>query len=145
MASTTRGGGLGGWGDILANPVGSIRSASPGSSPPRRAAELSPAESGPRTRGMVLMQHGLFSFGETARESYESMIELVTRAEEYLARHQAWHVPGSARAPAPVPASARSEIAALRHSVSSAARVPLILAIHRHEQCLGFAQRADLE
>ena len=39
----------------------------------------------PQTVGMVLMNHGIFSFGETARESYDRMIALVTRAEEYLA------------------------------------------------------------
>src|SRR5882672_8082895 len=36
------------------------------------------------TVGMVLLNHGIFSFGETARESYERMIELVTLAEKYL-------------------------------------------------------------
>ncbi len=39
----------------------------------------------PQTVGMVLMNHGIFSFGETARESYDRMIALVTRAEEHLA------------------------------------------------------------
>src|SRR6185295_13630920 len=49
------------------------------------------------TVGMVLMHHGLFTFGATARESYERMIELVARAEERLRAHDAWDVP----APAP--------------------------------------------
>jgi rhamnose utilization protein RhaD (predicted bifunctional aldolase and dehydrogenase)/NAD(P)-dependent dehydrogenase (short-subunit alcohol dehydrogenase family) len=35
--------------------------------------------------GLVLLQHGIFSVGETAREAYERMIQLVTRAEERLA------------------------------------------------------------
>src|SRR6478735_3520510 len=35
-------------------------------------------QGGPETIGMVLMNHGIFSFGETARESYERMIELVS-------------------------------------------------------------------
>jgi NAD(P)-dependent dehydrogenase (short-subunit alcohol dehydrogenase family) len=34
---------------------------------------------------MVLMRHGLLTWGETARQSYETTIELVTKAEEYLA------------------------------------------------------------
>src|SRR2546429_2284612 len=44
------------------------------------------------TVGMVLLNHGIFTFGETARESYERMIELVTLAEEYLDSKRAWSV-----------------------------------------------------
>src|SRR5438445_5311004 len=69
----------------------------PGFDLARVAAERFPKESGPRTVGMVLLNHGVFSFGATARESYERMIDLVRRAEEYLQRHSAWHIgaPGS--------------------------------------------------
>ena len=38
-------------------------------------------------RGIVLLQHGIFSFHEDAESSYESMIELVDRAESELLRH----------------------------------------------------------
>jgi rhamnose utilization protein RhaD (predicted bifunctional aldolase and dehydrogenase)/NAD(P)-dependent dehydrogenase (short-subunit alcohol dehydrogenase family) len=41
---------------------------------------------GERIEGMVLLQHGLFSFGATAEQSYTRMIELVRRAEERLSR-----------------------------------------------------------
>jgi rhamnulose-1-phosphate aldolase/alcohol dehydrogenase len=41
----------------------------------------------PNRRGMVWMLHGIVTWGDSARESYEAMIELVSRAEEYLARH----------------------------------------------------------
>lgn len=34
---------------------------------------------------MVLERHGVFTFGETAKESYERMIEVVSRAERYAA------------------------------------------------------------
>ena len=36
--------------------------------------------------GLVLLQHGIFAFGETAREAYERMIAFVSLAEERLAR-----------------------------------------------------------
>jgi rhamnose utilization protein RhaD (predicted bifunctional aldolase and dehydrogenase)/NAD(P)-dependent dehydrogenase (short-subunit alcohol dehydrogenase family) len=35
--------------------------------------------------GLVLLKHGVFSFGATARESYERMIALVGAAQDYLA------------------------------------------------------------
>lgn len=38
----------------------------------------------PNSLGMVLMKHGLLTWGETARESYERTIELVTKAEKYI-------------------------------------------------------------
>jgi len=44
-------------------------------------------EAQPGTKAMVWMRHGLVTWGRTARESYEATIELVNRAEQYLARH----------------------------------------------------------
>ncbi len=41
-------------------------------------------ESDPQVEGLILHKHGIFTFGETARESYERMIALITRAEERL-------------------------------------------------------------
>jgi NAD(P)-dependent dehydrogenase (short-subunit alcohol dehydrogenase family)/ribulose-5-phosphate 4-epimerase/fuculose-1-phosphate aldolase len=41
----------------------------------------------PDCTGMVLMQHGLFTWGETAKESYDRHIELVSKAEAYVAAH----------------------------------------------------------
>src|SRR5215212_6099984 len=34
--------------------------------------------------GIILLHHGVFSFGDTADESYNRMLRLVSRAEEYL-------------------------------------------------------------
>ncbi|PZX09844.1 class II aldolase/adducin family protein [Celeribacter halophilus] len=43
----------------------------------------------PDVEGLWLAQHGLFTFADTARGSYELMIEFVTMAEDYLAAHGA--------------------------------------------------------
>src|SRR5438045_6270400 len=51
------------------------------------------AELKPSTIGMVLLKHGIFSFGATAEESYARMISLVERAENYLKKQGAWDVP----------------------------------------------------
>jgi len=40
----------------------------------------------PKCQAMVWMRHGIVTWGATARESYEAMISLVTRAEEFAAR-----------------------------------------------------------
>ena len=44
-------------------------------------------ESDPGARAMVWLRHGIITWGETARESNDSMIELVGRAEAYAAKH----------------------------------------------------------
>ena len=38
-------------------------------------------------KGMILLNHGVFTFHNDARTSYENMIELVTRAEKYLKKN----------------------------------------------------------
>ncbi len=49
----------------------------PGFDLARLCAELFPKHADKNTIGMVLLNHGIFSFGATARESYERMIRLV--------------------------------------------------------------------
>lgn len=122
----------------------------PGFKLARRCAELFPAQAGSDTRGMLLMSHGLFTFGDSASIAYERMIDLVTRAEDYLAKQGAWSprppidaVRAAAAISAPRPPS-RAAIATLRQAVSSAAGAPMILAAHADEEALAFARRPDL-
>ena len=44
------------------------------------------ADAHPEAEGLVLMKHGLFTFGDTAREAYELMIEFVSLAEARIER-----------------------------------------------------------
>jgi rhamnose utilization protein RhaD (predicted bifunctional aldolase and dehydrogenase)/NAD(P)-dependent dehydrogenase (short-subunit alcohol dehydrogenase family) len=50
-----------------------------------KAAGMAAAKS-PRAIGILLLQHGLFTWAETSREAYDLHIDLVTRAEERLQR-----------------------------------------------------------
>ena len=50
----------------------------------KKAAEI--FEEDEAVEGLVLLKHGIFTFGETARDAYERMIEAVTLAEERLKR-----------------------------------------------------------
>ena len=43
-------------------------------------------EAAPRVEGLILHKHGIFTFGASAQEAYERMIEMVTIAEERLRR-----------------------------------------------------------
>ena len=101
-----------------------------------------PKQAGKNTVGMVLLSHGIFSFAGDARESYELMIELVSMAEAYLQKKEAWHV-----SPGPIRSVTleRQEIAKLRRAISDQAGVPMVLRVDDSEKFLGFAQRPDLE
>src|SRR5260370_735197 len=58
----------------------------PGFALAKLAAEI--YESAPAVEGLILHKHGIFTFGETAAEAYARMIEMVTRADERLARNR---------------------------------------------------------
>ena len=68
----------------------------PGFALAKLAAEV--FERDPKVEGLVLLKHGLFTFGATARESYERTVEFVTLAEEHVAR-AADHRPRVATSP----------------------------------------------
>lgn len=100
------------------------------------------AEAGPKTVGMVLMNHGMFSFGATAEQSYERMIDLVARAEAYLARQGAWELEETAVELASKPM--RLALAALRRELSSCAGFPIVLATYSDPKFLRFSRRPDV-
>jgi rhamnose utilization protein RhaD (predicted bifunctional aldolase and dehydrogenase)/NAD(P)-dependent dehydrogenase (short-subunit alcohol dehydrogenase family) len=100
------------------------------------------AEAGDETMGMILMNHGLFTFGETAKIAYERMIELTTRAEEYLKRNNAWTISMPEQTP-PEPVL-RHDLAAFRQEVSAIAGFPLIVTMQSDPLSLGFARREDV-
>lgn len=95
----------------------------PGFELARCVAQRFPAESHPDTLGIVLMNHGLFSFGETAQVSYQRMMDLVTLAEDYLCARGAWTLPVDHQVAAPQ----RQVQATLRRAISQAAGDPMVL------------------
>lgn len=114
----------------------------PGFKLARLCAETFPREAHAGTAGMILLKHGIFTFGDDARTSYERMIELVGRAEAFLESRGAWQIAFAEVTPPASPL--RVERAALRRAVSQAAAAPLIMSSHDDAQALGFARRPDL-
>jgi rhamnose utilization protein RhaD (predicted bifunctional aldolase and dehydrogenase) len=89
----------------------------------KAAHEVYQAQATRSTIGLVLLRHGVFSFGNTARTAYDNMLELVGRAERHLECRRAWDVPADDRPMQWQPA----DIAALRRAVSDKAGFPLQL------------------
>jgi rhamnose utilization protein RhaD (predicted bifunctional aldolase and dehydrogenase)/NAD(P)-dependent dehydrogenase (short-subunit alcohol dehydrogenase family) len=104
------------------------------------AAEF-PKRATAKTIGMVLLNHGIFSFGSTARESYERMVELVTRAEEYLQSKKAWTLDSKPKSRAK---PANAVLPELRKKISDAAGFPVVMTRQSDDRSLAFAQRSDL-
>lgn len=98
-------------------------------------------EAGENTIGMVLLNHGLFTFGGTTREAYNRHVELITRAEQWLEDNAPLDV-------GEVPPLADFDptiLAALRRDLSQAAGFPLIATRHIDANVARFVRRTDLE
>jgi len=104
-------------------------------------ADLYPRLHGAATIGMVLMNHGIFTWAQTARESYERMIDMVSLAEAYIDKQ----VRGRSRTSDPVPSSYSSEdVAQLRCEISKVAGIPMILQVDDGPNAVSFANRVDV-
>lgn len=66
--------------------MGFVRYIMPGFGLAKEAADV--FDKNPKVEGLILDKHGIFTFGATAREAYERMIEMVTRAEDRLKRNR---------------------------------------------------------
>ena len=87
-------------------------------------------------QGMVLMNHGIFSFADDARESYTRMIDLVTEAEQAL---------GATSIPTIGQSSASAlELATIRYEVSRAANRSMLAAFSGSPQSHCFSKRDDV-
>ncbi|MBF0324193.1 MAG: bifunctional aldolase/short-chain dehydrogenase [Alphaproteobacteria bacterium] len=58
----------------------------PGFALAKKAAEV--FEQDPTVEGLILLKHGIFTFGDSARSAYELMIEMVTLAEDRLKKNR---------------------------------------------------------
>ncbi|MDQ6728076.1 MAG: bifunctional aldolase/short-chain dehydrogenase [Actinomycetota bacterium] len=96
----------------------------------------------PGVVGMVLMNHGIFTFGDSARESYERMIDLVARAARYLVAHPPH--PVAARPGGAAPVATRVQRAELRAAVSAAAGAPMVVSAHVDPPVMAFIGHPDV-
>src|SRR5215469_7592778 len=70
--------------DLYGGRLGLVPYIMPGFQLAKTAAKV--FEQAPNVEGLVLLKHGIFTFGDTARAAYERMVEAVSLAEEQLTR-----------------------------------------------------------
>ncbi|MCP5433573.1 MAG: bifunctional aldolase/short-chain dehydrogenase [Alphaproteobacteria bacterium] len=100
----------------------------------------------PGAHGLILHKHGIFTFGTDAREAYERMIAMVSRAEAHLARgprksYAPASLPKALAAPADVLPILRG---ALAESRGEGRYARFVCELRREEPILAFCERADL-
>jgi rhamnose utilization protein RhaD (predicted bifunctional aldolase and dehydrogenase)/NAD(P)-dependent dehydrogenase (short-subunit alcohol dehydrogenase family) len=89
-----------------------------------------------KIKAVVLLGHGVFTFADTAKESYENMIEVVTQAESFLQKHGAW-IEG-AKAESQFSRDDALTLASLRKKASDIFGRPLCLQLNASELATGY-------
>jgi rhamnulose-1-phosphate aldolase/alcohol dehydrogenase len=89
--------------EVFGARVGYVPYVMPGFSLAKAAAQVFDAD--PSVEGLILVKHGIFSFGADARESYQRMIALVTLAEQRLAKNRKSAFVGAKLPARPAPAA----------------------------------------
>lgn len=112
----------------------------PGFDLAREVARTWPQHAHEGTVGMVLMNHGLFTFGETTHQAYERHVDLIDRAERWLTEHAPWEQPDNEQLDDVSP----ERLADLRAAISRVAGRPMIAVRHTDPVVARFVQRPDL-
>ncbi len=126
--------------DLYGDRVVVIPYVMPGFALARVAAQLWAEQAHGGTVGMVLLNHGLFTFGDTTKKAYERHAELIEAAERWLDEH-APHGPAAGEPLAPVDPG---ELAELRRRISAVAGRPMIVTRHADAEVARFVRRSDL-
>lgn len=90
-----------------------------------------------RLKGIFFMHHGLFTFADDAKESYDNMIELVNLAEHYL--EQKGIINNSATGQYQTQKIDYETLAQLRQKVSELAQRPMLASWQQDEYAVGFS------
>jgi rhamnose utilization protein RhaD (predicted bifunctional aldolase and dehydrogenase)/NAD(P)-dependent dehydrogenase (short-subunit alcohol dehydrogenase family) len=94
----------------------------------------------PQHEGVILLSHGIFTWGDDAQTSYERMIAAVDAAEQYAEKRTR-----AAAATVPTFPAARMTRATLRADITRAAGVPMIVQSHRDDTTRAYAARTDIQ
>ena len=130
----------------------------PGFDLARRCNELWPQLATPETQGMVLLNHGLFTFGDTMEEAYSRHLEIISVAEDHVMAGAHTKGPGpsahlSAEAGTHAEASELTpdtdganllDIVRLRAAISRHAGHSMIVSRHTGRRVRDFLGRKDL-
>jgi len=89
-------------------------------------------------KGMILLNHGVFSFGKTAKQSYERMISIVSQSEKYLSKKIIWrkYNKGSAKVDL-------LKLAQIRKKASDLSGKPCVALLNDSLEAVGFSKMTN--
>jgi rhamnose utilization protein RhaD (predicted bifunctional aldolase and dehydrogenase)/NAD(P)-dependent dehydrogenase (short-subunit alcohol dehydrogenase family) len=93
------------------------------------------------TLGMVLLNHGLFTFADDSREAYRRHVDLIGKAEAWLDRN----APPSRDQGPPLEEPLLQDLAGLRRALSRTAGRPMVVRRHADPDVARFVARTDLD
>ncbi|MDB4038657.1 bifunctional aldolase/short-chain dehydrogenase [Candidatus Thioglobus sp.] len=114
----------------------------PGFDLAKDVAQIFLEQSTDKTEGMILMNHGIFSFGGNAKESYDRMISLVNEAENYLVSNNAWNIDKSETNFSVK--KIRNQVAELRQKISLTVGKPVLMSLTNSQLGFSFSNRKDV-
>ncbi len=133
--------------EVFGARVGYVPYVMPGFSLAQAAAKVFEADAS--VEGLILVKHGIFSFGVDAKQAYERMIALVTSAEQRLAKNRK---SAFVRAKLPARAAGLAEVApilrgacSLPHGKTEGAWKRFVLDFRGTEAVLNFVNGAEVE
>jgi len=91
--------------------------------------------------GILLLNHGIFSFGETAQESYKRMLELVEISDSYLRENVTQNAAQNITKQSNLDIE---QIAILRNEVSKKTGKPMLLMTDQSDSSINFCLRDDI-
>ena len=128
-------------GEIFGDTVGIVPYVMPGFDLARAIVEIWREQFREGMEGLVLLNHGLFTFGSTTKTAYSRHIRLITAAERWLDAHAPRLDPDRE----PLPRACSLQLAGLRLRISEAAGKPLVMARHTDRSTARFVRRPDLD
>ena len=130
--------------EALGAEIGLVPYVNPGFLLAKTAAEVFDADAS--VIGLILLKHGVFTFGDTAREAYERMVAVVSRAEKSLARGRSPVFVPRALPAAIAPAAAVAPIlrGACARPEADGIFMPFVLAFRTTPAILDFVNGSDL-
>jgi rhamnose utilization protein RhaD (predicted bifunctional aldolase and dehydrogenase)/NAD(P)-dependent dehydrogenase (short-subunit alcohol dehydrogenase family) len=91
--------------------------------------------------GIMLMHHGVFTFADTAKDSYDKMIELVSEAEDYLDQQGAATIGRADHAEAPD----TLQLSRIRQAVGHSWGKPVLVRTDNSPESIHFSNLDDLD
>ena len=93
-----------------------------------------------KCRGMILMNHGVFTFDDDAQKCYQKMIDIVTSAEEYIESQNANSAAVSESTEADL-----KVLSGIRREIMSLSKSSLIARLNSNPEAVGFAKLPNVE